>query len=133
MDTLSLTINLTEVKEKILSNGYFASRNIDELLEHELAHTEHWDAAKRFQKSSPKRYNTVEVAKNVLDADFVSYIKRQMKTDPMYLLGLSEYASVSFERQEYNEILAEAVLKPKFDENLTKIIERMLKNDGDSN
>ena len=52
----------------ILSDNYFASKDLKDILIHELTHKKHWDSAKEFYKNNKKRYNSLEEAKASLDS-----------------------------------------------------------------
>lgn len=77
-DTLYISDVLHSEKNinEVLSNGYFASKNLKDILTHELAHKRHWDSAKKLYNKKKKRYNNVEEAKNDLDSQLVNYVKQ---------------------------------------------------------
>ena len=95
-----------EFKE-ILSDGFFASKNIRDALIHELTHKKHWDSAKAFYKKNKKRYNNLEEAMKALNAPLVSYVKTQQNLDMMYLHKISINALAAFEKNNINELVAE--------------------------
>lgn len=92
---------------KVLSDNYFAARDIKDTLVHELTHKKHWDSAKAFYKANKKRYNSVEEAMSSLNAPLISYVKEQLKHDYNYLYNISDNAAVAFYRGNINELVAE--------------------------
>lgn len=86
-DTLFISDDFHSEKEfkEILSDGFFASRNIRDALIHELTHKKHWDSAKIFYKANKKRYNNIEQAMTELNSDLVTYVKQQQAIDRSYL------------------------------------------------
>lgn len=92
---------------EILSDNFFAAKNIKDTIIHELTHKKHWDSAKAFYKANKKRYNSVEEAMSALNAPLVSYVKEQIKQDYNYLYRISDNAAVAFYRGNINELVAE--------------------------
>lgn len=131
-DTLYISDVLHSEKNinEVLSNGYFASKNLKDILTHELAHKRHWDSAKRLYNKKKKRYNNVEEAKNDLDSELIKYINNQKSFDYNYLLKISENAHINFSLfNNINELVAEvAVLNDKIeDKELLKKVKGVLK------
>lgn len=123
--------NQNKIKQ-VISRRMFASKNLTDIIRHELGHKMHWDAVKRFYQANQSRYNSIKEAKNELDSKLESYLSRQ-GTDYVYL-SLGFYASESFRfAKKYNksnvvkEVIAEAMVKHKtIDPVLTKLIESEL-------
>ncbi len=131
-DTLYISdsLNLEASIKEILADGYFASKNLNDIITHELAHKMHWDSAKRLYNKKKKRYNNVEEAKNDLDSELIKYINNQKSFDYNYLLKISENAHINFSLfNNINELVAEvAVLNDKIeDKELLKKVKGVLK------
>ena len=129
-DTLFISDDFHSEKEfkEILSDGFFASKNIRDALIHELTHKKHWDSAKAFYKANKKRYNSVEQAMSELNSPLVSYVKEQLKHDYNYLYGISDNAAIAFYNDNINELVAEVgVLGDKVtDTNLLNKVKEVL-------
>ena len=108
-DILFISDALSSEKEfkDILSDGFFASKNIKDAIIHELTHKKHWDSAKAFYKANKKRYNSLEEAMAYLNRDLVTYVKKQHSIDKMYLYRVSINALSAFEINNINELVAE--------------------------
>ena len=108
-DILFISDALSSEKEfkDILSDGFFASKNIKDAIIHELTHKKHWDSAKAFYKANKKRYNSLEEAMAYLNRDLVTYVKKQHSIDGMYLYRISINALSAFEINNINELVAE--------------------------
>ena len=108
-DILFISDALSSEKEfkDILSDGFFASKNIKDAIIHELTHKKHWDSAKAFYKANKKRYNSLEEAMAYLNRDLVTYVKKQHSIDGMYLYRVSINALSAFEINNINELVAE--------------------------
>lgn len=122
--------NATEMSKEF-STGYFAAKNVDDVLTHELAHKSHWDSAKALYKSKPKMYNTVEGAKKVLDESLEKYVKNVQAQEMQYLgKYISRNAERNFEEGSVNEIVAEvAVLGDKLEDKvLLNLVSEVLKD-----
>ncbi|MCI5942062.1 MAG: hypothetical protein MRZ40_05770 [Ligilactobacillus animalis] len=132
-DVLFISNKLGSPKEmdREFSTGYFAAKNVDDVLTHELAHKNHWDAAKRLYKSKPKRYNTVEGAKRFLDESLEQYVKNVQAQDRQYLNKIvSQNADRKFGEGSINEIVADvAVLGDELEDRvLLNLVGEVLKN-----
>ena len=129
-DTLFISDDFHSEKEfkEILSDGFFASKNIRDALIHELTHKKHWDSAKAFYKANKKRYNSVEQAMSELNSPLVSYVKEQLKHDYNYLYSISDNAAIAFYNDNVNELVAEVgVLGDKVtDTNLLNKVKEVL-------
>lgn len=129
-DTLFISDDFHSEKEfkEILSDGFFASKNIRDALIHELTHKKHWDSAKAFYKANKKRYNSVEQAMSELNSPLVSYVKEQLKHDYNYLYSISDNAAIAFYNDNINELVAEVgVLGDKVtDTNLLNKVKEVL-------
>lgn len=106
---ISDLLNSEEAVKDMLLDNYFASKDLQGILVHELTHKKHWDTAKEFYKNNRKRYNSVEEAKNAMDSPLISYIKSQQQADYNYLYKISDYADIAGFEGKYNEVIAEAV------------------------
>ena len=109
-DTLFISDDFHSEKEfeEILSDGFFASKNIRDALIHELTHKKHWDSAKIFYKANKKRYNNIEQAMAALNSDLVAYVKQQQSIDRGYLKNISLNAYNAFMyHNNINELVAE--------------------------
>ena len=109
-DTLFISDDFHSEKEfkEILSDGFFASKNIRDALIHELTHKKHWDSAKMFYKANKKRYNNIEQAMAELNSDLFTYVKQQQTIDRSYLKNISLNAYNAFMyHNNINELVAE--------------------------
>ena len=108
-DILFISDALSSEKEfkEILSDGFFAAKDIKDAIVHELTHKQHWDSAKSFYKANKKRYNSLEEAMAYLNRDLVTYVKKQHSIDKMYLYRVSINALSAFEINNINELVAE--------------------------
>ena len=109
-DTLFISDDFHSEKEfkEILSDGFFASKNIRDALIHELTHKKHWDSAKIFYKANKKRYNNIEQAMAGLNSDLFTYVKQQQAIDRSYLKNISLNAYNAFMyHNNINELVAE--------------------------
>ena len=108
-DILFISDALSSEKEfkDILSDGFFAAKDIKDAIVHELTHKQHWDSAKAFYKANKKRYNSLEEAMAYLNRDLVTYVKKQHSIDGMYLYRISINALSAFEINNINELVAE--------------------------
>lgn len=118
-----------EAVSKVLESGYFASKNMKDILAHELAHKKHWDAAKTLYKQHPKWYNSVEEAKENIDDPVRKYIIGQLQTDVRYLENLSANAASGFAEGQINEVVAEAYVNPHYDQFLSTLLKEALDYD----
>ena len=118
-DTLYISdsLNSEESIKEILADGYFASKNLNDIITHELAHKMHWDSAKRLYNKKKKLYNSLEEAKKHLDEDLIKYVKTQENTDFYYVENISRNAFEAWEINNINELVAEvAVLNQKLED-----------------
>lgn len=118
-DTLYISdsLNSEESIKEILADGYFASKNLNDIITHELAHKMHWDSAKRLYNKKKKLYNSLEEAKKHLDEDLIKYVKMQENTDFYYVENISRNAFEAREVNNINELVAEvAVLNQKLED-----------------
>lgn len=95
---------------KVLSNGYFASKNLKDILTHELTHKKHWDSAKKLYNERKKRYNNIEEAKKDLDSQLISYVKHQVSIDRKYLSDISQNTKAAYSNKNINELVAEVMV-----------------------
>lgn len=115
----------------ITQNKAFASKNLQGIIQHELGHKKHWDAAKKFYFAHKSRYNNVDEAKKELDSKLEKYVAEQ---GGFYLAStVSEYAATSYDYAKQqnnnivNEIIAEyQVLGKTTDPYLNELIESVI-------
>lgn len=118
-DTLYISdrLNSEESIKEILADGYFASKDLKDIITHELAHKMHWDNAKRLYNKKKKLYNSLEEAKKYLDEDLIKYVKMQESTDFFYIENISPNALKAWKINNINEVVAEvAVLNQKLED-----------------
>ena len=109
-DILFISDALSSEKEfkNILSDGFFAAKDIKEAIVHELTHKQHWDSAKAFYKANKKRYNSIEQAMMELNSGLIAYVKQQQSLDRSYLKDISLNAYNAFlYHNNINELVAE--------------------------
>lgn len=116
----------------ITQNHAFASQNLYDIIQHELGHKKHWDAAKRFYFAHKSKYNNIDEAKKELDSKLEKYIAERGK---IYLASVvSAYAAMSYDyAKQYsnnnlvNEIIAEYnVLEKTTNPYLNQLIESVI-------
>lgn len=109
-DILFISDALSSEKEfkDILSDGFFAAKDIKDAIVHELTHKQHWDSAKAFYKANKKRYNSIEQAMIELNSGLIAYVKQQQSIDRSYLKDISLNAYNAFlYHNNINELVAE--------------------------
>ena len=109
-DILFISDALSSEKEfkDILSDGFFAAKDIKDAIVHELTHKQHWDSAKAFYKANKKRYNSIEQAMMELNSGLIAYVKQQQSLDRSYLKDISLNAYNAFlYHNNINELVAE--------------------------
>lgn len=109
-DILFISDALSSEKEfkEILSDGFFAAKDIKDAIVHELTHKQHWDSAKAFYKANKKRYNSIEQAMMELNSGLITYVKQQQSLDRSYLKDISLNAYNAFlYHNNINELVAE--------------------------
>lgn len=109
-DILFISDALSSEKEfkDILSDGFFAAKDIKDAIVHELTHKQHWDSAKAFYKANKKRYNSIEQAMMELNSGLITYVKQQQSIDRSYLKDISLNAYNAFlYHNNINELVAE--------------------------
>lgn len=105
---VSDTFNSEKEFKNILSDGFFAAKDIEEAIVHELTHKQHWDSAKAFYKANKKRYNSIEQAMMELNSELIAYVKQQQSLDRRYLKDTSLNAYNAFlYHNNINELVAE--------------------------
>jgi hypothetical protein len=62
-----------------LRSGDFLAKNLDDIINHEMGHEQHWDAVNRYASNYGL---SVADAKLKLEADIREYISRQIANDP---------------------------------------------------
>ena len=109
-DILFISDALSSEKDfkDILSDGFFAAKDIKDAIVHELTHKQHWDSAKAFYKANKKRYNSIEQAMMELNSGLIAYVKQQQSVDRSYLKDISLNAYNAFlYHNNINELVAE--------------------------
>lgn len=109
-DILFISDALSSEKEfkDILSDGFFAAKDIKDAIVHELTHKQHWVSAKAFYKANKKRYNSIEQAMMELNSGLIAYVKQQQSLDRSYLKDISLNAYNAFlYHNNINELVAE--------------------------
>ena len=105
---VSDTFNSEKEFKDILSDGFFAAKDIKDAIVHELTHKQHWDSAKAFYKANKKRYNSIEQAMMELNSGLITYVKQQQSIDRSYLKDISLNAYNAFlYHNNINELVAE--------------------------
>lgn len=105
---VSDTFNSEKEFKDILSDGFFAAKDIKDAIVHELTHKQHWDSAKAFYKANKKRYNSIEQAMMELNSGLIAYVKQQQSLDRSYLKDISLNAYNAFlYHNNINELVAE--------------------------
>lgn len=105
---VSDTFNSEKEFKNILSDGFFAAKDIKDAIVHELTHKQHWDSAKAFYKANKKRYNSIEQAMMELNSGLITYVKQQQSIDRSYLKDISLNAYNAFlYHNNINELVAE--------------------------
>lgn len=105
---VSDTFNSEQEFKNILSDGFFAAKDIKDAIVHELTHKQHWDSAKAFYKANKKRYNSIEQAMMELNSGLIAYVKQQQSIDRSYLKDISLNAYNAFlYHNNINELVAE--------------------------
>ena len=105
---VSDTFNSEKEFKNILSDGFFAAKDIKDAIVHELTHKQHWDSAKVFYKANKKRYNSIEQAMMELNSGLIAYVKQQQSLDRSYLKDISLNAYNAFlYHNNINELVAE--------------------------
>lgn len=101
------------VIDQNLNSNYFASKDMIDMLKHEIGHRLHRQAAKRYYFAHQSRYNNVNEAKNDLDARIEKIVKNEMYLDRNFLIDtLSFYANDQFRyTNQINDVVAEFCVK----------------------
>lgn len=96
--------------KELTESGRFPAETTADILLHELTHKDHWDAAERFYRTNPGKYDTVKSAKKAMEQELRSYVIEQKSSDPLYIYhAISENAGDAFEdNAELNELIADA-------------------------
>lgn len=120
---------------KIVDTGYFAARNLDDILIHELGgHKKHWEAIEKYYKVN--KCSSMEEAKQRLEMNLRNYIVSQIQSEFFYVKNtVSENAYYQYKRKNMlNEFIADAIiLKEKNglqDSLLIKLLEEVINYDG---
>lgn len=121
----------------IVDGSFFAAQSIDDILIHELGgHKKHWEAVERYYKLN--KCNSLDHAKNSLEAELREYITRQMNIDYLYLKkNVSNNAFGQFlNKNILNESIADAIVLIENgslrDENLERLVKEVIFYDGNA-
>lgn len=100
----------------ILSSGYFASKEPETLIIHEVGHKLHWDEIKAFYNTNKKRYNSLKDAKEEFDKTLRIELKKKLMIDEKYIEdNISLNASINFDKtSKVNEYKADKFVKDCF-------------------
>lgn len=118
---------------KIVGTSYFPSKNLDDVLNHELGgHKKHWEAIRKYQEKNNTSENR---AKENLEASLRKYVSNQLSSDIMYIkknVSMNAHDSYNFSGS-LNELIADVnVLKEQgnsYDKNLENLVMEVLGND----
>lgn len=105
----ALYINCDELSDskaidEMAKSDYFASKSVDDIITHEMAHKRNWEKAKEIFKKSKEKYSTVDDALRDMNESIASAAKNIAYTEPNIL---SRYLKQSLENNRYNEVVAE--------------------------
>lgn len=117
----------------IVGTSYFPSKNLDDVLNHELGgHKRHWEAIRKYQEKNNVSENR---AKENLEASLRKYVSNQLSSDIMYIkknVSMNAHDSYNFSGS-LNELIADVnVLKEQgnsYDKNLENLVMEVLEND----
>ena len=118
---------------KIVGTSYFPSKNLDDVLNHELGgHKKHWEAIRKYQEKNNTSENR---AKENLETSLRKYVSNQLSSDIMYIkknVSMNAHDSYNFSGS-LNELIADVnVLKEQgnsYDKNLENLVMEVLGND----
>ena len=119
---------------QIVDTSYFPSKNLDDVLNHELGgHKKHWEAVRKYQQANNK---SELQAKNNLEEKLRNYVLNQETNDIMYIRkNVSQNAQESFKNtKSLNELIADCIVLNKqnsvSDEFLDRLVMEVLGYDG---
>lgn len=119
---------------QIVDTSYFPSKNLDDVLNHELGgHKKHWEAVRKYQQANNK---SKLQAKNNLEEKLRNYVLNQETNDIMYIRkNVSQNAQESFKNtKSLNELIADCIVLNKqnsvSDEFLDRLVMEVLGYDG---
>lgn len=119
---------------QIVDTSYFPSKNLDDVLNHELGgHKAHWEAIKKYQQEN----NVSEkLAKEAVEEKIRNYVLKQKINDIMYIKrNVSQNAEISFRKtKSLNELIADCFVLHRqnniYDVYLDKLVMEVLNYDG---
>ncbi len=96
------------IKQEV-NNGYYAAKNAEETLKHEMYHKQHWDKIFSLSVSSGK---DSDIIKQELENDLRKYVKEQQVYERKYIQkNISKNAQKAFNRNEnLNELIADVMV-----------------------
>lgn len=96
--------------ESRIQGDYFAAQTAEETLIHEFSHKRHWD---RIKAIKDQKGCDLDTAKEQLESELRSFVKKQLFNDPLYILRtVSENAYNGFEnRGQLNEFIADCAVR----------------------
>ena len=119
---------------QIVDTSYFPSKNLDDVLNHELGgHKKHWEVVRKYQQAN--NINELQ-AKNDLEEKLRNYVLNQETNDIMYIRkNVSQNAQESFKNtKSLNELIADCIVLNKqnsvSDEFLDRLVMEVLGYDG---
>lgn len=119
-DRLSDKKAINEMSE----SDYFASKNVDDIITHEMAHKRNWDKAKEVYRNGKGKYSSVDEALREMNSQIASVVKNIAYTEPNLLSG---YLKQSLENRKYNEVVAELEVLNQRASILNDQLEKVLK------
>lgn len=126
-----------EFFSKKIDKNYFAARNLDDVLIHELGgHKKHWEAVERYFYLN--KCNSISIAKEELEMKLREYIKKQMSIEYFYLKNIvSDNAFQQFScKRILNECIADATIlierNSMKDSYLAELVEEVINYDGNA-
>ena len=124
---------------KIVDTDFFAARDLDDILVHELGgHKRHWEAVERYYNNNANRFKSIQEAKQELESELRKYITAQISNDSYYLAKcVSDNAFQQFSMKKIlNECIADATIlmerEELKDEHLKMLIEEAIFYDGNA-
>lgn len=127
----ALFINSDVLKDKqstanYLRSGYFASKNADDIIKHEMTHKMNWDKAKAEYKAHPNKYRDLDDTIEQLNSRVMSYAKRMIYSDAS-LVKQSGYLNSSLLLNNSREVVAELKVLGLPDKALNRLVQEVLK------
>ena len=105
-------------------SDYFAAKNVDDIITHEMAHKRNWDKAKEVYRNGKGKYSSVDEALREMNSQIASVVKNIACTEPNLH---SSYLKQSLENRKYNEVVAELEVLNQRASILNDQLEKVLK------